>query len=223
MTVPSSRVGAAGVIFDLDGVIIDSERLQYKSYSQVMDRWGVRVTPAEYSEHWIASGRGPEYAVKRFGLPVSPDELRDLKAPVYHEILRDEVTLMPGAERALARLSAEFPVALATNSNRNDVDFVVDRFGIRSFFQHLVTREDYRGAKPEPDAFTTAAARLGLPAAQCVVLEDAAKGVRAANAAGCPVIAIPNEWTANNDFTGATRTVANLDAVSADLIRELTR
>src|SRR5262245_56986147 len=100
-----------GVIFDLDGVLIDSEGLQYKAYSQVLAQWDVRVSEEEYALHWIAGGRGPEYAVATFNLPVTPEQLRDQKHPVYHEILRREITLMPGTRQALARLQPLYPIA----------------------------------------------------------------------------------------------------------------
>lgn len=212
-----------GVIFDLDGVLIDSEGLQYKSYSRVLERWDVRVSKEIYSTHWIAAGRGPEYAVATFGLPIEPDQMRELKHPIYHEVLRAEVTLMPGAKEAVERLSARFPLALATNSIRHDVDFVMDRFDLRRFFSAIVTRDDYSRAKPEPDAFLTAARRLDLAPAACVVIEDAHKGVLAAHRAGIPVIAVPNEWTRANDFSLADRTVASLDEVGCALVEELTR
>lgn len=211
----------AGVIFDLDGVLIDSEGLQYKAYSQVLERWNVRVSREDYARYWIAGGRGPEYACATFALPISPEEMRNLKHPVYHEILCREVQLMPGVEAALERLAAELPLAVATNSNRQDVDFVMDHFNLRRFFRRIVGREDYSGAKPEPDAFLAAARYLELPPRQCVVIEDAHKGVLAANRAGCPVIAVPNEWTRSNDFSTATRVVESLDQVQPALIREL--
>src|SRR5512140_432770 len=116
------------VIFDLDGVLIDSEGLQYEAYSQVLARFDVRVSREEYAEHWIAAGRGPEYAVRRFGLSLAPDALRELKQPVYHQLLRAAATLMPGAAAALARLRPHCALALATNSNRDDVAFVLDHF-----------------------------------------------------------------------------------------------
>ena len=211
-----------GIIFDLDGVLIDSEGLQYKSYSKVMQRWGVSVTREVYAREWIAAGRGPEYAVEKFSLPVSADEMRELKHPVYHEILRAEVELMPGVVPALERLAAACPIALATNSIRNDVDFVMDHFDLRRFFTAIVTRDDYRRAKPEPDAFVTAARHLELPGRACVVIEDAHKGVLAAHRAGIPVIAVPNEWTRSNDFSMADRTIGSLDEITLDLVASLT-
>ncbi|MBI1817085.1 MAG: HAD family phosphatase [Deltaproteobacteria bacterium] len=210
-----------GIIFDLDGVIIDSEGLQYRAYCRVLQPFGVQVTREEYGREWIAGGRGPEYAVKKYNLPMAPDQLRALKNPVYQELLHSEVTLMPGAVAALARLGTTFPIALATNSKRDEVDYVMDRFELRGYFAAIVTREDYVGAKPEPAAFLTAAARLGLPPDRCVVIEDAHKGVVAAHRAGCLCIAVPHDFTIDNDFTLATRVVKSLDEISVDLIESL--
>jgi HAD superfamily hydrolase (TIGR01509 family) len=211
---------AAGIIFDLDGVIIDSEGLQYRAYCRVLEPFGVRVSREEYGREWIGAGRGPEYAVKTYALPMAPNELRALKNPVYQELLH-EVALMPGAADALARLGTHFPLALATNSRRDEVAFVLDRFDLRRHFTALVTREDYLAAKPEPDAFLTAAARLALPPSRCVVIEDAYKGVVAAYRAGCRCIAIPHDFTVDNDFALATRVIASLEELTAEVVESV--
>jgi len=212
---------AAGVIFDLDGVIIDSEDLQYRAYSEVLGRFGVSVSRAEYGREWIAKGVGPEYAVRTYRLPVSPDEIRRLKDPVYHRILRREVTLMPGVPEALARLGRAYPLAVATNSKQADTLLVLDRFGLRPSFQAVVTREMYVRPKPAPDAFAAAAERLGVVPGRCVVIEDTSRGIAAAVAAGCRSIAVPHDFTRDNDFSQATRVLPSLDAVTVELIAEL--
>jgi len=211
----------AAVIFDLDGVIIDSEDLQHRAYNAVLERFGVTVSRAEYGREWIAHGAGPEYAVRTYRLPLSPEELRALKDPIYSDILRRDVALMPGVPEALARLGAAFPLAVATNSRREDTLFVLDQFGLRSRFQAVVTREHYTRAKPAPDAFATAAEQLGVPVARCVVVEDTARGIAAAFAAGCPSIAVPHDFTRDNDFSRATRIVSGLDQVTTALIEQL--
>ena len=129
---------------------------------------------------------------------------------------------LPGAKEALARLSARYPIALATNSRGDDVGMVMDRFGIREYFTDIVTRERYERSKPAPDSFLAAAASLGLPNARCVVIEDAWKGVKAASEAGSPIIAVPHEFTLEDDFSLCARIVPNLDAVTAELVDELT-
>ncbi len=211
----------AGVIFDFDGVIVDSEPLQYRSYAQALAPYGVEISAGEYEREWIAAGRGPEYVVDRYALSITPDELRRVKEPIYAEMLRGEAQLMPGISEALARLGAEFPLAVATNSVAAEAGFVLDTFDLRKHFAAVVTREDYSGRKPLPDAFVTATQRLDLAPARCVVIEDAYKGVLAAERAGCPCVAIPHDFTRSNDFTRATVVLESLHDVTTGLIWEL--
>lgn len=220
ISTPRSAISRA-VIFDLDGVIIDSEELQYRAYSRVLAGFSVNVSVEEYAVHWIAQGRGPEYAVKTYGLPVDPDELRALRSPVYHEILRQEVTLMPGVIEALTRMQACFPLAIATNSNRQDVSFVMERFNLQRFFTAIVVRDDYQLAKPDPDAFVTAAQHLGTAPQSCLVVEDAYKGIVAAHRAGATAVAVPNRFTRDNDFSLAAAVIGSLDELTVDLVERL--
>ena len=209
------------LVFDLDGLLIDSEALQYKAYSLVLARFGVKVSAAEYARHWIATGHGPEYAVDAYKLPVNPKELRALKDPVYHEIMRREIALMPGALAALQGLCGHYPLAVATNSNHADTDFVLDHLALRRFFDVIVTREQYVLAKPNPDAFLTAAHQLGVPPTSCVVIEDAYKGILAAHRAGAIAIAIPNAFTRDNDFSLAAAVLGSLAELTLSLIQDL--
>jgi HAD superfamily hydrolase (TIGR01509 family) len=217
----ASALMRAAVIFDLDGVLIDSEPLQYKAYTRVLARFGVTVSAAEYGAYWINAGNGPEYAVKTYGLPVGPDELRAMKRPVYDEILRQEVTLMPAVVETLIRLHGHFPLGVATNSTREEVSFIMDHFGLGRFFSALVAREDYELAKPNPDAFVTAAARLGTAPRSCIVVEDAQKGILAAHRAGAIVVALPNTFSCDADFSLAARVLRRLDELTAALIDDL--
>ena len=215
------KPSSAAVIFDLDGVLIDSEALQHKAYSAVLERYGVAVDKQTYARHWVAEGRGPEFAVERFHLALSPADLRRAKSEVYFDILRRDVTLMPGVRPALIRLQPRFHLAVATNSARRDVDFVLQRFELTSFFSAVVTREDYATAKPAPDAFLAAAQRLQVAPSSCVVVEDAERGVLAAHRAGAKVVAVPNDFTHDNDFSLAARVLPNLDELTAELVDQL--
>jgi HAD superfamily hydrolase (TIGR01509 family) len=212
---------STGVIFDLDGVLIDSEGLYYRAYSEVLKPYGVAVSREEYEEHWIAQGRGPEYIVAKAHLPISPDELRRLRSPVYLRFLQTEVTLMPHVEQALSRLAPQFALTVATNTNREHLDFILRRFGIDRFFPVTVARQDYKGAKPLPDAFLAAAEKLGLSPSQCVVIEDTYKGVMAAVSAGMTCIAVPNEYTLRNDFSRARMVLPSLAELTPEVVRSL--
>jgi HAD superfamily hydrolase (TIGR01509 family) len=212
---------STGVIFDFDGVVVDSEGLWHRAASQILAEWGVTVTPEEYGRDWIAHGKGPEHAVEKYRLPISAEEFRRRRAPIVQRLVTEDAQLIPGAAAAIERLWARYPLALATNSNAASVVHTLDKFGLRGRFKDLLTRERYARAKPEPDAFLAAAASLGLPPARCVVLEDAERGVLAARRAGAKCVAVPNEWTKLLDFSQADRVVASLDDVTPELIDEL--
>jgi beta-phosphoglucomutase len=186
-------------------LLIDSEALQFEAYARVLERYGVAVTRAEYAAQWIAAGRGPEYAVLAYRLPLSAYELRALKDPVYHEIMRERIALMPGALAALQRVHGHYPLGLATNSNRADTRFVLGHLGLRRFFQVVVTRDQYARAKPE----------------HCVVVEDSHRGIVAASRAGAMPIAVPNDFTRDNDFSLAAAVLDRLDGLTVGLIEDL--
>jgi HAD superfamily hydrolase (TIGR01509 family) len=211
----------AGVIFDFDGVVIDSEGLWKRAACEILAEFGHTVSDQEYALGWIAHGQGPEAAVEKYKLPMTAAEFRERRAPIIERLVVNDAELIPGARAALERLSARYPVALATNSAATIVGPVLDKYGLRPLFKDLVTRERYAKAKPEPDAFLAAAAAIGVAPAQCVVIEDAERGVLAAKRAGTKCVAVPNQWTQWLDFSQADRVLSSLDDVSCALIEEL--
>lgn len=209
------------VIFDLDGVLIDSEELHYRAYCTVLAPEGVWIDRAVYGREWISAGHGPEWACETHALPFSADELKRRKGPVYRKLLESELAAMPGAADALLRLSRHFPLAVATNSGREDVEYVLARLGLREFLAEVIPRERYERAKPEPDAFLAAAAALGRPVDRCLVVEDSRRGLRAALAAQIACVAIPTDFTRHSDLSAAARILPNLDALQPELVQEV--
>jgi HAD superfamily hydrolase (TIGR01509 family) len=209
------------VIFDLDGVLIDSEGLQYRAYSEALRSFGVAVSRDVYAREWIAAGHGTEYAVATFDLPLAPDELKERKNPIYHRLLSEGVQLMPGAAEAVARMARHFAVAVATNSNQSDTKLALERAGLAPHFDAVVTREQYEHPKPAPDAFLAAARAVDVPPARCLVVEDSERGICAAAAAGIPAVAVPNEWTRESDFGIASRCLASLDELAVEVVDEI--
>jgi HAD superfamily hydrolase (TIGR01509 family) len=212
-----------GVIFDLDGVLIDSEGLYYRAYSAVLSPYGITVSREEYEDNWIAQGHGPEYIVAKHHLPMTPAELRQLSAPIYVHLLETEVTSMPYVQETIRHLAKHCALTVATNSTREQLDFVLRKFALAPFFPLTVARQDYQQAKPAPDAFLTAAQKLGLAPAQCVVIENTDKGVRAAVRAGMPCLAVPNEYTRRNDFSQASLVLSSLREVTVEVVKGLLR
>ena len=206
------------VLFDLDGTLADTERLQWQAYDRALAAHGVHVPLDVYRRRFIAAAGGAEWAIAAHGLAVTPVELRAAKARAYRAIIAAGVAPMPGARAALERLRPTRALAVATNSVRDEVAIILDQLGIAALLDVVVAREDYAAAKPAPDAYLVAAARLGCPPAECVVVEDTPRGLQAGRAAGMRVVAVPSDLTADQDFTGATRVLPYLDALTPALL-----
>jgi len=160
-------------------------------------------------------------ACEVYALPLEVDALRARKGARYRALLAERVTARPGAAEALARLRSTHRLALATNTVRDEAAFILYRLGVTALFDAIIAREDYVHAKPAPDAYLAAAAVLGLAPADCAVVEDTQRGVQAGVAAGARVVAVPNELTLDNDFTGAARRLRTLDELTPELLAGL--
>jgi beta-phosphoglucomutase-like phosphatase (HAD superfamily) len=141
-----SGAAVRGVLFDLDGVLADTEPLHWAAYREVLLELGVDVGIEEYRHKFISRGGGPEYAVEAYRLPITADELRARKLPRYLDRLRRGVPPRPGARAALERLRGGWRTAVATNSVRTEVDLILGSLGLASLLDTVVTREDYRVA-----------------------------------------------------------------------------
>jgi HAD superfamily hydrolase (TIGR01509 family) len=209
------------ILFDLDGTLADTERLQWRAYREVLLEHGVDVGLDEYRRHWIAVEGGPEYACRTYALPYGPAELRERKTARYRALIQGEVPPCAGAVAALERLRPTHQLAIATNTVRAELDYLLAKLGMTGLLHHTIAREDYAQPKPAPDAYLTAARVVGVPAAECVVVEDTQRGMRAGLAAGMRVVVVPSELTFDNDFTGASARLAHLGELDAELLARL--
>lgn len=199
------------ILFDFDGVIVDSESLHHRAYEAALAPHGVDGIPFDvYADQFSNRGIGLDYCARRVpGIDVRALKLR--KEEIFVDLLRRDVVLLPGAADTLRRLAGHCPLALATGSVREAASWVLRRFDLLDCFCVIVTREDYELEKPQPDAFLQACTSLRVDPASCLVVEDSQKGLRAAGAAGIPCVVVPNAYTRGGDFGQA---VAVLDALS---------
>jgi HAD superfamily hydrolase (TIGR01509 family) len=209
------------LLLDFDGTLVDTEPLQWTAYRRTLEPFGVPVGLEEYRRHFIRAAGGSEWVCRRYALPIAPEELRERKAAEYGALIPAAVRPCQGAEAMLRQLAGRCRFAVVTNSVRAEVDAIVAHLGWTGLFDAVVAREDYVRAKPAPDAYVTAAARLGHQASECVVVEDTERGVRAGLAAGLRVIAVPSELTHDNDFSGCVRRLGNLAEIDARLLDEI--
>ena len=190
---PRRPAALRAVLFDMDGLLVDSEPLWFVAEAAVMARLGGQWGEAD--QQALIGGsldRTVSWLLAKAAAPASREDVaRWLVDEMAALILARGLPLQPGAGPLLAALDAVgVPCALVTASSRAIMDAVLTVTGLS--FDVTVCGEDVRRGKPDPEPYLLAAARLGVPAAGCVVLEDSPTGIAAARAAGCPVIAVPS-------------------------------
>ena len=186
-----SRVEA--VVFDLDGVIVDSEHVWDEVREQLArERGGRWHDRAQTDMMGMSSPEWSRYMHDVIGLTESPAEIDEEVVRRMLDRYAERLPLIDGAVDAVARLAASFRLGLASSSNRSVIDAVLDVSGLAPLFGATVSSEEVARGKPAPDVFLEAARRLDVPPARCAAVEDSGNGIRAAHAAGMRVLAIPN-------------------------------
>jgi HAD superfamily hydrolase (TIGR01509 family) len=182
------------VVFDMDGVIIDSEQVWDEVREELVAAWGGRSRPeAQQAMMGMSSPEWSRYMHDELGLAQEPAEINDEVVRRMLERYRGDLPLLEGAVEAVRSLALSYPLAVASSSNRPLIDTVLATAGIAECFVVTVSSEEVPRGKPSPDVYLEAARRLRVPAGDCAAIEDSANGIRAANAAGMVVIAYPNE------------------------------
>jgi len=182
------------VVFDLDGLLLDSEPAWDQARRQVA---------AEHGAHWadqatldmigMSSPEWSRYMHQRLGVPLAPEEIAAQVVERMQFLYRQRLPLVPGARPAVERLARRWPLAMASSSNRPVIDLALSLAGLEPFFQATVSSEEVARGKPAPDVYLEAARRLGVNPSSCAAVEDSRSGILSASAAGMWVIAVPNQ------------------------------
>jgi len=211
------------VIFDVDGVIVDSEPLHYLSEKEMLSRRGVDLLPSDVKEIVGRTEReGMEYFRERFRLKDSVKQLYEEKQRIYKRMLRKSVKPSRGLFELLNALEEEgMTMAIASSAPRENINIVLKALGIEHKFRAVISGDDVERGKPFPDIYLLAAHRIGTEPMDCLVIEDAQNGVEAAKRAGMTCVAVPNEFTRNQDFSAADAVAQSLEEIDLKFIRRV--
>ncbi len=181
-----------GLLCDLDGTLADTEPLHCAAWLEMLADQYDLTYDANWFEQWIGTSDRvvADWLIREHSLTVSVDELILEKQRRFHDMVRTSGRSFPGVPEELAKIQAQFPLAIATNSGRGDTDVVVPALGLDQFTNIVVTATDVDNLKPAPDIYLLAAARLKVHAGACIAIEDSGPGGRAAKAAGCYLIGL---------------------------------
>ena len=181
------------VVFDLDGLLIDTEQVWDEVREALVHerggRWNER---AQADMMGMSSREWSRYLHEELGLPEPPEDLNRLVVERMQERYRDGLPVIDDAIDAVSRIAGAWPLGLASSSNRPLIDLALDRMGVADLFRATVSSEEVESGKPAPDVYLETARRLGVPPERVAAVEDSANGIRSARAAGMRVVAIPN-------------------------------
>ena len=209
------------VVFDLDGVLLQSEEV----WDSVRERY-VRERGGRYDEEVQRAMMGmsaPEwsrYLHEEAGVRQDPEDINRAVVERMLEAYRSELPLLPGAVEAVRRTAESFPLGLASSSNREIFEAVLDLAGIADCFGATVSSEEVARGKPAPDVYLEAARRLGVEPECCTAVEDSHAGIRSAKSAGMRVVAIPNASYPPDDeaLELADAVVGSLDELTVSVL-----
>ena len=210
------------VVFDMDGVIVDSEQVWDDVREQLAkERGGRWHDGAQAAMMGMSSPEWSAYMHDEIGLPESPDEINAEVVERMLERYREELPLIDGAVEAVRRLAPEFRLGVASSSNRPLIETVLERAEIADVYDAVVSSEEVARGKPAPDVYLEAMRRLGAEPASTAAIEDSSNGIRAAHAAGMRVIALPNAHypPAPDALALADAVIASPDELTPELVR----
>lgn len=215
----------AAVIFDLDGVLADSERLWNQAKEALTrEAGGTWREEAPRAMMGMSSGEWSAYLRDELRVPRELGEINRSVVDRMQAMYRERLPILPGAVEAVRTVAARWPVGLASSSNREIIDLFISLSGLHREFAVTVSSEEVERGKPSPDVYLEAARRLGVEPAGCVAVEDSSNGLRAAAAAGMAVIATPNpDYPPDRDALGlAAAQVDSVGQVTPELVESLT-
>ncbi len=195
--------GIRALIFDMDGVIVDSEPLHLIAYQEFFGKFDIEYT-AEHNREFLGCKdiAMAQILIDRHSLPETPAGMVHAKETILLRLLAGQAIARPGLSTILERAkTANLPLAIASSATLPTIHLVVDRLNIRPYFQTLTSGDEVQNGKPAPDVFLLAAERLGVEPESCLVIEDTLNGIRAAKAAQMMCIAIPCAETMHQDHS----------------------
>jgi len=219
------------VIFDFNGVLVDDEPIHLEMFQKVLKEEGLSLDEKDYYARYLGMDDRScfEAAFQDRGRELDDSALGELvrrKARYYRNAVKDKIALFPGVEKLVRELSARYPMGIASGALRDEIETILQRIGLRKFFQVIVSAEDIKIGKPNPEIFAKALSLLNekrsqpiLPS-ECLVVEDSKEGILGARQAGMKCLAVANSYPAK-ELTQANAVVTSLEEVSIAFLEKL--
>jgi beta-phosphoglucomutase len=220
------------VIFDFDGVITDSEILHFRAFNAVLAPYGFQLTKPEYYKEYLGMSDADCFRalIAEGRLPLQEPQLKGLgqqKTHLFEQLARTEGKIIEGVREFLDTLSAaQVPIAICSGALRAEIELILDDAKLRRYFDVIVSAEEVKRGKPDPEGFLLALAQLNdlwpepITSGRCIVVEDSHWGLKAAKAAGMRTIAVTNTYEAAQ-LKQADKVVARLNELTMDDLQRI--
>jgi HAD superfamily hydrolase (TIGR01509 family) len=208
------------VLWDNDGVLVDTEGLYFQATKIVLESVGIDLTPEQFKE--ISLRRGESTFQLALDHGIDPDKVASLRAKrdcIYAESLALQSWVIDGVESVLRSLHGEVRMGVVTSSRRDHFEVAHAKGNLREYFDFVLTREDYQHTKPHPEPYLTALKRHSLRPQDCIVIEDSERGLASARVAGLECLIVLSEWTRDGDFRNACKVLKNVRCVPQEVLR----
>lgn len=203
-----------GIIFDLDGILFDSEYYQWQGWVEPLREYGIELTKEMYFNYAGKSGKQiDQELIKDFNLNIEDGTLLNKKKVLIEKWFNEKtMPIMPYAKEAVEYFSSNpnFKIALCSGGDREEVVTKLEKNDFLKYFPIITAGDDVERSKPWPDIYLLAVEKLGLDPSQCLAFEDTQYGLQAAKDAGVYCFAIPNEYSLNQDFSRADKILSSL-------------
>src|SRR3989344_2006481 len=210
------------VIFDLDGLLIDSQCLHYEAACAAFAEKGHVMTKEDW-HNFIHGHMEYEEYIKVKNLSLLPKKIHARKREIYNQLIKNRLTLKTGARDLVDLLQGSFDLAVASHSNIDSVKFCIDKFNFTSTFKHVISDQVLSKRKPHPEVFLRAAKLMKVHPEDCLVFEDSLQGLQAAKSAGMKCIICPDDsFPVNKElYRDADKIIDRLDEVDLEMISNL--
>jgi HAD superfamily hydrolase (TIGR01509 family) len=203
---------ARAIFWDNDGVLVDTEHLYFQATQEVLASVDIALTRDDYIQLFLVEGRGAWHIAQNRGVPADEvARLRDERNARYGDLLAEAPRLAAGITRVLDVLHGKYVMGVVTSSRKDHFDVIHRDTGLLKYFDFVLTASDFRRVKPDPEPYLRALERSGLPPEACVAIEDSARGLESARAAGISCIVVPTDLTRYSNFDAADRVLENVD------------
>ncbi|MBM4170916.1 MAG: HAD family phosphatase [Ignavibacteria bacterium] len=207
------------IFWDNDGILVDTEKLYYKSCKITFDKIGIEINEDIYREYFLKKSYGTWHLAKEQGFSDKDiSEMRNERNKVYSQLLKDNIEIIDGVDNVLKLLFGKIKMGVVTSSRRDHFEIIHQQTQFLKYFDFVVTSDDCKKVKPDPEPYLKALQLSGFDKNNCIVVEDSERGLRSALDAGLKCIIIPTELTKYFDFTGAEKILKDISELPSIIL-----